>query len=356
MKGLLLAGGHGTRLRPLTFTGNKHMIPIGNKPMIFHGLNHLVKAGIKEIGIILGPVVEGVKDYIGDGSAFGAKVTYIDQPVPKGLADAVIVAEDFIKSDPFVMYLGDNLIKQGVKPLIYDYYNNNSDCVICVCPVEDPSRYGVVEIDSAGKVTRLTEKPKVPKSNLALVGVYVFNKLIFEAANNIAPSWRNELEITDAIQKLLDMGSKITIHRINGWWKDTGKPDDLLEANQLVLEGIESNIIGKISSSCRMLGNVSVAEGTVIKDNTIIKGPVAIGKNCEIGPDVYIGPYTSVGDNVKILSGEIEGSIIMEDVLVDCRNRIVNSILGKGSQLESNFGKFPSGLQFVLGEKTRCRI
>lgn len=356
MKGLILAGGHGTRLRPLTFTGNKHMIPIGNKPMIYHGLNHLAKAGIKEIGVILGPVVEGVKEYLKDGSKFGVNLTYIDQPEPKGLAHAVLISEDFIGGDPFVMYLGDNLIKQGVKPLIYSYYNNNSDCVICVCPVKDPRQYGVVETDGSGNVTRLTEKPKEPKSNLALVGVYVFNSSIFSAVKNISPSWRNELEITDAIQYLLVNGNKISLHQITGWWKDTGKPDDLLEANQLILQGIETSVEGEVASTCKLVGNVSVGSGTVIRDHTSIKGPVAIGENCEIGPNVHIGPYTSIGDNVKILSGEIEGTIVMENVTIDCRQRIVDSIIGKGSRLESNSGKFPSGLQFVLGEKTLCRI
>ena len=356
MKGLLLAGGHGTRMRPLTFTGNKHMIPIGNKPMIFHGLSHLAKAGIKEVGIILGPVVEGVREYLEDGSKFGVKITYIDQPEPKGLAHAVLIAEDFLGSDPFVMYLGDNLIKQGVKPLIYSYYNNNSDCVICVCPVKDPRQYGVVETDQAGTIIRLVEKPKEPKSNLALVGVYVFNNSIFNAVKNISPSWRNELEITDAIQNLLENGKKITLHQISGWWKDTGKPDDLLEANQLILQGIETNINGDLSATCKLTGNVSIGKGTTVKENTVVKGPVAIGDNCEIGPNVYIGPYTSIGDNVKILSGEIDGSIIMENVTIDCKQRIRDSIIGKGSLLESSSGKFPSGLQFVLGEKTVCRV
>jgi glucose-1-phosphate thymidylyltransferase len=333
------------------------MIPIANKPMIFYGLDHLSKAGIKEIGVILGPVREGVKEAIGDGSKLGLEVSYIDQPDPKGLAHAVLVAEDFLKGDPFIMYLGDNLLKQGVRPLINAYFNHSSDCVICVTPVNDPSRYGIVELDSKGKASRLVEKPREPKSNLALTGAYLFNESIFEAAKKIRPSWRNELEITDAIQFLLESGKKISVQHIDGWWKDTGKPDDLLEANQLVLDDLQSKCEGSITdSSCQIIGKVSVGKNTVIKPNTRIKGPVIIGENCEIGPNVYLGPYTSVGNNVKILSGEVEGSIIMQDVIINCNKRIIDSIIGRQSRLESGDGMYPSGLKFVVGESTLCRV
>jgi glucose-1-phosphate thymidylyltransferase len=356
VKGLILAGGHGTRLRPLTFTGNKHMIPIANKPMIFYGLDHLSKAGIEEIGVILGPIGEGVKETIGDGSIFGVKITYISQPDPKGLAHAVLAAEDFLKEEPFVMYLGDNLLKQGVRPLINSYFNNNSDCVICVTPVDDPERYGIVELDFKGNVVRLIEKPQELKSNLALAGAYLFNDSIFEAAKKIKPSWRNELEITDAIQSLLESGKKISVQHIDGWWKDTGKPEDLLEANQLVLDDIRSRIEGTIDPSCQIIGKVSVGKDTVVKHNSRIKGPVIIGEKCEIGPNVYVGPYTSIGDNVKILSGEVEGSIIMQNVLMNCNKRIIDSIIGQKSRLESGDAIYPSGLRFVVGESTLCRV
>jgi glucose-1-phosphate thymidylyltransferase len=356
VKGIILAGGHGTRLRPLTFTGNKHMIPIANKPMILYGLDHLSKAGIKEIGVILGPIREGVRETIGDGSNLGIQITYINQLDPKGLAHAVLVAEDFLKGDPFVMYLGDNLLKQGVRPLINAYFNYSSDCVICVTPVNDPGRFGIVELDSKGAVSRLIEKPAEPKSNLALAGVYLFNDSIFEAAKNIKPSQRNELEITDAIQSLLEMGKKITVQHINGWWKDTGKPEDLLEANQLVLDDLQSMCEGTINSSCQIAGKVSVGKNTIIKPNTRIKGPVIIGENCEIGPNVYLGPYTSIGDNVKILSGEVEGSIIMQNVLINCNKRIIDSIIGRQSRVESGYSMYPSGLRFVVGESTLCRV
>jgi glucose-1-phosphate thymidylyltransferase len=358
MKGLILAGGHGTRLRPLTFTGNKHMIPIANKPMIFYGLDHLAKAGIKETYIILGPIKEGVRESIGDGSKFGLNVTYIDQPDPKGLAHAVLVSEDFLKGSPFVMYLGDNLLKQGVMPLISTYNKSKSDCVICVTHVKNPSRYGIVEMDSKGNVTGLVEKPREPKSDLALVGAYLFNDSIFEAVKKIKPSWRNELEITDAIQFLLENGKKISVQHVDGWWKDTGRPDDLLDANQFVLDDIEPKLEGVIIDdlSCKIRGKVSIGKNTVINPNTQIKGPVIIGKDCEIGPNVYIGPYTSIGDSVKILSGEIEGSIIMQNSIINCNKRIVDSIIGRQSHLESTDDIRPSGLRFVLGESTVCRI
>ncbi|MDP9287947.1 MAG: sugar phosphate nucleotidyltransferase, partial [Thermoproteota archaeon] len=199
MKGLILAGGHGTRLRPLTFTGNKHMIPIANKPMLYYGLHHLANSNIKEIGIILGPINEGVREAIGDGSKFGVHVTYISQPEPKGLAHAVLVSEKFVDGEPFVMYLGDNLLKQGVDPLVQAFNKNGCDCVICVTKVKNPAQYGIVETDSIGNIVKLVEKPRETKSNLALVGAYLFNDCIFDAVKEIRPSWRDELEITDAI-------------------------------------------------------------------------------------------------------------------------------------------------------------
>jgi glucose-1-phosphate thymidylyltransferase len=356
MKGLILAGGHGTRLRPLTLTGNKHMIPIANKPMIRYGLDHLINAGIKEIAIILGPVNEGIRESIGDGSSLGITIQYIKQPEPKGLAHAVQISQDFIGNDQFIMYLGDNLIKQGVVPLIRSFYNEKSDCVICVSPVVNANQYGVVELDHAGNVIKLVEKPPVPTSNLALAGVYLFNHHIFEAVSSIKPSWRNELEITDAIQFLLDSGKKIGVHKIKGWWKDTGKPEDLLEANQLVLDEIESKLDVPIHPTCNLMGKIVIREKTVIKPNTRLKGPIAIGYNCIIGPNVYIGPYTSIGDNSIIVSGEIEGSIIMDSVYIDGNKRIVDSIIGRHSKIEPSSRTLPSGSKLIVGENAVCRL
>jgi len=350
MKGLILAGGHGTRLRPLTFTGNKHMLPIANKPMLFYGLEHLIKAGIREIGIILGPIKEGVKETIGGGSKFGINITYIDQPEPKGLAHAVLVAERFLQSESFVMYLGDNLLKQGVKPSVDLFNKNGSDCVIGVTQVKNPQMYGVVEMQD-GRIVRLVEKPKQPASNLSLIGVYVFNKNIFDAAKEIKPSWRNELEITDAIQALLVHGNKVDVQFVEGWWKDTGKPEDLLEANQLILYDVAASMEGSTDEASKIIGNVSIGKGTVI-ENSNIRGPAIIGNNCKIGPHAYVGPYTAVGDNCKIIGAEIENSMIMEDVVIECRKRIVDSIIGKSSKLTSNEKQLPQGMKLVVGDST----
>ncbi len=350
MKGLLLAGGHGTRFRPLTFTGNKHMLPIANKPMLFYGLEHLVNAGIKEIFIILGPIKEGVREAIGDGSQFGARVEYIEQPEPNGLAHAVLISEPYIGNDSFVMYLGDNLLRQGAKPMVQTFLENKVDCVIAVKPVKNTSLYGIAEMED-GKIVRLIEKPKQSKSNLAVIGVYVFNSCIFEAVKNIKPSWRNELEIVDAIQFLVDHGKTVKVKFVDDWWKDTGKPEDLLEANQLVLQEISPSIEGSIEEHSKIVGNVSIGKGTIIKSSTI-RGPIIIGNNCEIGQNTYIGPYTSIGNNCRIIGAEIENSIVMDNTLIECRKRIVDSIIGKGSTVTSNAHQLPQGLKFVIGDST----
>jgi glucose-1-phosphate thymidylyltransferase len=332
------------------------MIPIANKAMLLYGLEHIIHAGIKEIAIVLGPLHEGIKQTLGDGSKFGVNIQYLDQPDPRGLAHAVQIAEDFIGNSPFIMYLGDNLIKQGVVPLIRTYYNENSDCVICVTQVQNPSQYGVVELDSSGGAKRLVEKPRNPVSNFALAGVYLFNSYIFEAVNSIQPSWRNELEITDAIQFLLEKGRKISVQKIPGWWKDTGKPEDLLEANQLILDDVESKVEVQVDPSCRLVGKVSIMENTVIKPHTRLKGPIVIGRNCVIGPNVYVGPYTSVGDNSRILSGEIEGSIVMDNVKIDCKKRIVDSVIGRHSSIEASDNTLPSGSKLIVGENSVCKL
>ena len=258
--------------------------------------------------------------------------------------------------EPFVMYLGDNLLKQGVVPLIRTFFNEKSDCVICVAPVADPSRYGVVEMDSSSHLTRLVEKPTNPVSDLALVGVYLFNHHIFEAVHKIKPSWRNELEITDAIQYLHETARKISIEKVSGWWKDTGKPEDLLEANQLVLDDLTPKRDINTPQSSQLTGKISISEGTVLKPNTRIRGPAIIGRNCEIGPNVYIGPYTSIGDNSKILSGEIEASIVMDNVTINCKKRLVDSIIARNSIVEMADYMLPSGLKLIVGENTRCKL
>jgi len=352
MKGLLLAGGHGTRLRPLTFTGNKHMLPIANKPMILYGLEHLINAGIREIGVVLGPIKEGVKELLGDGSRFGAKIAYIDQPEPKGLAHAILVSKGFLGEDPFVMYLGDNMLKQGAKPLVEAFEAGSGDCVIGVAEVKDPSRYGVVVFDERGRIERLVEKPKEPVSHWALIGVYVFGPKIFDAIGRIRPSWRGELEITDAIQALLEGGAKVGCQFVRGWWKDTGRPEDLLEANQLVLQELQLRIEGEVEDGAKVVGNVGVGEGTRIRDGAIVRGPAVIGHRCDIGPNAYIGPYTSIGNGAVVRNSEVENSIVMDGALIDCGKRITDSLIGVNAKVLCADGNLPRGLRLILGDMT----
>ncbi len=356
MKGLLLAGGHGTRLRPLTFSGNKHLLPIANKPMILYGLQHLINSGIKEVGVILGPVKEGVVELLGDGTQFGADITYIDQPEPKGLAHAVLTAKRFLQGEPFVMYLGDNLLRQGARPLVDMFNSNNSDCVIGVTKVKDPSRYGIVVFNKKGKVERLVEKPKDPVSDWALTGVYVFGERIFDAARRIKPSWRGELEITEAIQTLLDQGAKIDVQYIQGWWKDTGKPEDLLEANQLILQELQASIRGVVEPGATVSSNICVGEGSVVHDRTTIRGPAIIGDHCEIGPNVYIGPYTSIGNDATVRNSEVENSIIMDKAYIDCGKRVVDSLVGRQARIVSYEGNVPRGYKLVLGDMSHVSL
>lgn len=356
MKGLILAGGHGTRLRPLTFTGNKHMLPIANKPMLLYGLEHLKNAGIREIGIILGPIKEGVVKALGDGSKYGVNITYIDQPEPKGLAHALIIAEDFLKGDSFVMYLGDNLLKQGIQPLITLFKEENNDCVVGATKVKDPKRYGVVVFNKDGTVKRFVEKPKELISEWALIGIYVFNEKVFTIVKKIKPSWRGELEITDTIQTLLTTGASVNVQKVQGWWKDTGKPEDLLEANQLVLGSLESYNRGEVEESSIITNNVGIGKDTVIHHKTTIRGPVIIGDYCVIGPNTYIGPYTSIGDNTTILNTEIENSIIMEGVHIDCGSRITDSLIGRKVKILNYEQNIPKGHRLILGDQSIVTI
>ena len=355
MKGLLLAGGHGTRLRPLTYTGNKHMLPIANKPMLLYGLENMKEAGIREVGIVLGPIREGVVEAVGDGSLLGLKITYIDQPEPKGLAHAVMIAEDYMNGEPFVMYLGDNLLKQGVLDFMYTFESKGADCVIGVCPVSEPSHYGVAELEN-GHIKRLVEKPKNPTSNLALVGIYVFGGAIFDAVKAIKPSGRNELEITDAIQVLVSQGKKVEIEHVKGWWKDTGKPEDLLEANQLVLADIKSDTQGELSNETSVTGNLSMGTDSKTVGTVNIRGPVIIGRNCLIGPDVFIGPYTSIGDGCKLRNVEIENSIVMKECQIESGGRIVDSLIGSSSTIADGGKRVPRGYKLILGERSFVQV
>jgi glucose-1-phosphate thymidylyltransferase len=327
------------------------MLPIANKPMLMYGFDQIRAAGIKEIGVILGPLQEGIVEALGDGSKYGVKVTYIDQPDPKGIAHAVLVSRKFLGDSPFIVHLGDNLLKDSVPELSREFLKSNADATVVLVRVKDPSRFGVVQLDK-GRIVKLVEKPKQYISDLALAGVYFLRPTIFPAIEKLKPSWRNELEITEAIQNLLDMGGKITYHEVSGWWKDTGRPEDILEANQLVLQDLKKSVRGKVEEGVSLSANVDIGEGTVVHSGAALRGPVVIGEHSEIGGDAYVGPYTSIGSHVKIQGAEIENSIILDGTVVDCKERIVDSIIGKNSKIVSDHTYRPTGRRFVVGEST----
>lgn len=350
MKGLVLTGGFGTRLRPITYTSQKQLIPIANKPIIFYAIEDLVEAGITEIGIIFGPNKEQVMDTIGNGERWNVTITYIEQDYPRGLAHAVMIAEDFIKDDSFVMYLGDNLLKEGITTFVNDFEKADCEASILLTHVKNPHLFGVAVLDEKGNIVKLIEKPKEPPSDLALVGIYAFKKTIFKAVNSIKPSWRNELEITDAIQWLMDNNYTVNASITKDWWKDTGKPEDILEANHLILDSISKKIEGKIEEDVQLRGRIKVEKGTILKNGTVIRGPCIIGKNCHIGPNTYIGPYTAVGDNVTIVNTEVESSIIMDDTQISDSKRILDSLIGKGCEITASKTAVPKGHTFILGD------
>jgi glucose-1-phosphate thymidylyltransferase len=354
MKGLVLSGGYGTRLRPLTHTGPKQLIPIANKPNILYCIEDLRDAGITDIGIILGTVMpEKVQEFLGDGSKFGVKLTYIIQGEPKGIAHAVNCAKEFMGDSEFIVYLGDNLLKNGIEAILKKMKDEKADCVISLMPVKEPQRYGIAELSPDGKkVLRTVEKPKEPKSNLAVIGVYGFGPTFFKVYPKLKPSWRNEMEVTDAISLLIDSGFKVVPHKVEGWWKDTGKPEDILEANHLILDGIVSENLGKVEDGATIAGRVKIGKGTVIFGKSVVRGPSIIGENAKIGPNAYIGPYTAIGDRCQIAAAEIDDSIVMEDTVVDVERKLVRSMVGKGSKILNANGLLPKGQRLVVGENT----
>jgi len=347
MRALILSGGHGTRLRPLTYSQQKQLIPVANKPVLFYAIEDVIEAGIRDIGIIVGPNKEQVMETV-KSVEWDAEIEFIYQDEPKGLAHAILVAEEFLDGDEFVMYLGDNILKDGIADHAKKFRELNPDALILLTEVEEPQRFGVAELDENGGVKRLVEKPKVPPSNLALVGVYFFKPIIIEACKSIKPSWRNELEITDAIQWLIDNGYMVEASIVTGWWKDTGKPEDILEANRLVLDDIEPKIEGKIENS-KIMGRVMVEKGAIV-ENSVIKGPCVIGKNAQIR-NAYIGPYTSIGNGCVVEDTEIEDSVVMEGSVIRNGDRIVESLIGRNVRIERVKVK-PSGHRFVVGDNS----
>ena len=354
LKGLILSGGAGTRLRPITHTSAKQLVPVANKPVLFYGIEALVDAGVTEIGIIIAPETgDEIREAAGDGSAFGAKITYILQDKPAGLAHAVLTAEEFIAGSPFVMYLGDNLLADGLRSLVATFRAEQPDALILLTPVDDPQSYGVAELDGE-RIVRLVEKPKDPPSNLALVGVYLFAQPIFDAARALQPSWRGELEITEAIQSLIEDGRAVRSEVVRGWWKDTGQLADMLEANRLVLEEIETRIDGEIDEASRVEGRVVVEKGAVLK-GSVVRGPAVIGAGALI-EDAYIGPYTSIGNEVKIRRSEVEHSIVLAgSVVEDLGTRMEASLLGRNVKLTRGDG-LPKTLRFLVGDNSEIEM
>src|SRR5687768_17002114 len=333
MKGLILSGGKGTRMRPLTYTSAKQLIPVANKPVLVYGVEAIVAAGIEDIAIILSPETgPEIQACIGDGSRYGANITYVEQDAPRGLAHAVLTAESFLRDAPFVMYLGDNLLQHGITPLVEEYRSMDCNSEILLTKVPNPSQFGVAELDADGRVLKLTEKPAEPKSDLALVGVYMFDEHLFEAAKAIKPSKRGELEITDAIQWLLDNGFTVHPHIVKGWWKDTGKIEDMLEANRTVLDTFEMDVRGSHDAASRIEGKVVVEEGAEVIDS-VVRGPAIIGANAKI-IHAYVGPYTSIGRNCRIERSELENSIVLEGSQIEfVDGRIEASLIGKNVKI-----------------------
>jgi glucose-1-phosphate thymidylyltransferase len=354
LKGLILSGGAGTRLRPITHTSAKQLVPVANKPVLFYGIEALVDAGVTEIGIVIAPQTgDEIREAVGDGSALGAQVTYIPQAEPIGLALAVLTAEDFLGDDSFVMYLGDNLLRDGITGLVEAFRRNEPDALILLTQVLDPEHYGVAELDGE-RIVRLVEKPKDPPSDLALVGVYMFTSAVLEAAKAIKPSARGELEITDTIQRLVDTGHTVDQHSVKGWWKDTGQLADMLEANRLVLEEIEGGIEGEIDDDSRVEGRVVLGEGASLR-GSVVRGPAVIGAGAQI-ENAYIGPYTSIGDGVVIRRSEVEHSIILAgSVVEDLETRMEASLLGRNVKLTRSDG-MPKTLRLLVGDNCEIKL
>lgn len=358
MKGLILSGGKGTRLRPLTYTSAKQLVPVANKPVLFYAIEAIVEAGITELGIIVGETEDEIREAVGDGSQFGAEVTYIRQEAPLGLAHAVMIAEDFLQDDPFVMYLGDNLIAGGIRPLVDEFRELGCNAEILLAEVPNPQQFGVAELTDDGRVERLVEKPKEPKSNLALVGVYMFDRNIFESVHAIEPSARGELEITDAIQHLIDRGLAVHPHKVRGWWKDTGKIEDMLEANRIVLEALDvprgRDDRPGVCEASRIEGRVDLAPGARIVDS-VVRGPVVVGEGAVV-ERAFLGPYTSIGDRCVVSDCEIENSIVLEGSEIrDVPLRIDASLIGRNVKITKRDIK-PKAYRFMLGDRSEVGI
>jgi glucose-1-phosphate thymidylyltransferase len=353
LKGLILSGGKGTRLRPITHTSAKQLVPVANKPVLFYGIEAMAAAGIREVGIIIAPETgPEIREAAGDGSRFGVSIAYIEQDEPLGLAHAVLTAEPFLGDSPFVMYLGDNLLQGGIEDLVAAFREHGPDALILLTSVPDPENYGVAEL-ADGQVVRLVEKPSEPATDLALVGVYMFTPIVHDAARAIEPSGRGELEITDAIQHLVDGGRRVEPHIVQGWWKDTGRLEDMLEANRLVLDTIESRVDGELIDS--QIGGRVVVEAGARLERTSIRGPAIVGAGARL-IDAYVGPYTAIGEGCTIDSAEVEHSILLAGSSVKGLNgRMESSLLGRNVTIARD-GRQPRAYRFMVGDNSEIGI
>jgi len=353
LKALIASGGRGTRLRPITHTQNKHLIPIANKPILHYAIEAAMLAGIKEIAIVVNADSDEVPKAIGDGSRWGARITYIPQLTPGGLAQVVALAEQYMGKDKFIFYLGDNMVVGGVKGFVNEFLKSDSNCFLTLAKVKDPERFGVPEIKN-GRIISVEEKPKNPKSSYAVSGIYLYDSTIFEAVKAIKPSGRGELEISDAHQYLIDKGYKVGYTEITGWWKDTGKPSDLLEANRLILDNITPEIKGSVDTHSVVAGKVVVEKGAKVI-NSVVRGPAIIGENCVI-EDAYVGPFSAIGNNTVIRKSEVEYSIILRDCRVlNVGIRLEGCILGNDVEVVEGSGK-PRVHRFMIGDQSRVEV
>ena len=353
MKGIILHGGHGTRLRPLTHTGPKQLLPIANKPMSQYGIESLKDADVIDIAIIVGGVGSNkVKEYYGDGSTFGVNLTYIEQDSPKGIAHAISLCEDFIDDEKFVVFLGDNIINTSISNFKNNFEDGDFDVTLLLCEVDNPEQFGIAYLDD-DKISKMVEKPKNPESNLAITGIYFLTPKIFEKIKQLKPSWRNELEIVDALQLILDDDcNRLSYNIITKFWKDTGTPDDIIYANKTILENIESQFLGKKETNVDIIGNVTFGENSIIKNGCKIVGPVIIGNNCIIENNSIIGPNVSIGNNSEISNSKIENSIIMNNCVIHTNILIKNSIIAHNCKILSK-ETVHQKTQFLLGEGTK---
>lgn len=353
MKGLILSGGRGTRLYPITYTSAKQLVPVANRPVLFRVIDAIVEAGISDIGIVVGDTGPEIKAVVGDGSQWGARITYIQQEAPLGLAHAVLISEDYLRNDRFVMFLGDNVLEGGIVGLVRQFVESDWSAQIVLTKVDNPQHFGVAELRD-GQVVGLVEKPDVPPSDLALVGIYMFDQHVFEAAKNIKPSWRGELEITDAIQYLIDHGYTVYPYIHKGWWIDTGKPGDMLDCNRLLLETIESQNLGFVDGESCLSGRVIIEKGAEVINSTI-RGPAIIGENTRI-VNAYIGPFTAIYHNVLIESSEIEHCIILENcTITDIGYRIEDSVIGRNVEITRSRLR-PKAYRMTVGDNSQIGI